>query len=289
VQDEVARTIVAILAAHVNKAEIERTLSKAPEAWQAHDYYLRAADKRASFLSTLKATELYEGRRLLEQSLAIDPNYARAYARLARTHMAAYLIALDDDYLSPLALDRAHQLALKAVQLDPNLPEAHAALGLALLRRHEHEAAIAAFERAVALNPNFTHWAFAEVLVLAGDPARAIEIVERHMRLDPFYVPLALLWLGNAHYMLKQYPQSLLPLRECVSRAPNLRGAHARLAATYAQLGNIEQARAEAAEVLRIEPKWTIEGTEARLSTFKRPEDAEHLFDGLRKAGLPER
>jgi adenylate cyclase len=138
-------------------------------------------------LPSLKATELYEGRRLLEQSLAIDPNYARAYARLARTHMAAYLIALDDDYLSPLALDRAHQLALKAVQLDPNLPEAHAALGLALLRRHEHEPAIAAFERAVALNLNFTHWAFAEVLVLAGDPARAIEIVERHMRLDPFY------------------------------------------------------------------------------------------------------
>ena len=78
-------------------------------------------------------------------------------------------------------------------------------------------------------------------------------------------------------------------MRECVSRAPNFRRGHVRLAATYAQLGNIEQARAEAAEVLRIEPKYTIEGTQARLSSFKRPEDAEHFFDGLRKAGLPER
>ena len=289
VQDEVACTIVAILAAHVNKAEIERTRSKAPETWQAYDYYLRAADAHASFLSSWEAAELYEVRRLLEHSLAIDPNYARAYARLARTHLIAWLNALDDDHLNPLALDRAHQLARKAVQLDSNLPDAHAALGLALLRRHEHEAAIAAFERAVALNPNFTHWAFAEVLVLAGDPARAIEIVERHMRLDPFYAPLAPHWLGAARYMLKQYSEALPLLRECVSRAPNLRGGHTWLAAIYAQLGNIEQARAEAAEVLRIEPKWTI-GTQAtRMSPFKRTQDAEHYFDGLRKAGLPER
>jgi adenylate cyclase len=253
VQDEVACTIVAILAAHVNKAEIERTINKAPETWQAYDYYLQAADTHASFLSSWEAAELYEVRRLLEHSLAIDPNYARAYARLARTHLMAWLVPLDGNYLNPLALDRAHQLARKAVQLDPNLPEAHDALGLALLRRHQHEAAIAEFERAMMLNPNFTAWLFGEALVFAGDPVRAIEAAERHMRFDPFYVPLAPLWLGAARYMLKQYSEALPLLRECVSRAPNLRGGHTWLAATFAQLGNIEQARAEAAEILRIE------------------------------------
>jgi adenylate cyclase len=125
--------------------------------------------------------------------------------------------------------------------------------------------------------------------VLAGDPVRAIEAAERHMRFDPFYVPLAPYWLGAAHYMLKQYSEALPLLRECVSRAPNLRAGHTWLAAIYAQLGKLEEARAEAAEVLRIEPKYTIEGTQARLSRFKRPEDAEHYFDGLRKAGLPEK
>jgi adenylate cyclase len=289
VQDEMARTIVAILAAHVNKAEIERSLNKPPETWQAYDYYLLAADAHASFLSSWEAAELYEVRRLLEHSLAIDPNYARAYARLGRTHFIAWTVSLDDDYLSPLALDRAYQLARKAVQLDPNLPEAHAALGNTLSRRREHEAAAAEFERAMALNPNFTDWRFAEALVLAGDPVRAIEAAERHMCFDPFYVPLAPHWLGAAHYMLKQYSEALPLLRECVSRAPNLRIGHTWLAAIHAQLGKLEEARAEAAEVLRIEPKWTIEGTQARLSTFKLPEDAEHFFDGLRKAGLPER
>jgi len=288
VQDEVARTIVAILAAHVNKAEIERTLNKPPETWQVYDYYLRAADAHASFLSSYKAPELYEVRRLLEQSIAIDRSYARAFARLSWTHLQAWLIPLDGDYLNPATLDRAYQLACKAVQLDPSLPQAHAHLGHVLGRRREHEAALAEFERAMALNPNFTDWRFAEVLVWAGDPARAIEAVERHMRLDPFYAPLAPGWLGLAHYMLKQYSRALPRLRECASRSPNLRASHCWLAATYAQLGNIEKARAEAAEVLRIDPKWTIEGAGAQLNTFKRPEDAAHFFDGLRKAGLPD-
>jgi adenylate cyclase len=288
VQDEVARTIVAILAAHVNKAETERTLNKPPETWQAYDYYLRAVDRHASFWSSFKATELYEVRRLLEQSIAFDPNYARAYARLAWTHVSAWINPLDGDHLNPAALDRAYHLARKAVQLDPNLPQAHADLGFVLVRRGQHEAAVAEFERSMALNPNFTDWRFADVLVYAGHSARAIEVVERHMRLDPFYVPSAPGFLGFAHYMLKQYSQALPLLRECVSRAPNVRGGHVWLAASYAQLGNIEDARAEASEVLRIEPKWTIKGTQAQLSIFKRTEDTEHFFDGLRKAGLPE-
>ena len=95
--------------------------------------------------------------------------------------------------------------------------------------------------------------------------------------------------MGLANYLLKQYSLALPLLQECVSRMPNSRGSRCLLAATYAQLGNIEKARAEAAEALRIEPKYTIEGTQARLSAFKRTEDAEHFIDGLRKAGLPER
>jgi adenylate cyclase len=289
VQDETARTVVTILAAHVNRAEIERTLNKPPATWQAYDYYLRAAHTHTSYWSSFKAAELYEVRRLLEQSLAVDPNYARAYAKLAWTHQAAWIIALDSDYLNPAALDQAYHLACKAVQLDPNLPEAHAVLGHVLGWKREREAAIAEFEKSLALNPNLTDWRFAEVLVYAGDFMRAIETIERHMRLDPFYVPLAPGWRGLAHYMLKQYSQALPLLRECTFRAPNLRPGHLWLAAAYAQLGRLEEARTEVAEVLRIEPTWTIEGAGAQLTSFKRIQDTGHYFDGLRKAGLPER
>jgi adenylate cyclase len=62
---------------------------------------------------------------------------------------------------------------------------------------------------------------------------------------------------------------------------------HLWLAAAYAQLGQLEQARKEAAEVLRINPGFTIEGWK-RLAVFKDPKDLDHNIDGLRKAGLPE-
>jgi adenylate cyclase len=100
---------------------------------------------------------------------------------------------------------------------------------------------------------------------------------------------LAPAWLGAAHYMLKAYSQAVPPLRECVTRAPEVRAGHLWLAATYVQLGRLDEARAEAAEVLRIEPTWSNEGVGARIYVFRRIEDAEHFFDGLRKAGLPER
>jgi adenylate cyclase len=286
VQDEVVRTIVAILAAHVRKAETERTRSKPPTSWQAYDYYLQAVDAMASFDASFSVVDLYETRRLLHQSLSMDASYARSYAILANTYDAAWVNQLDSDFLNPSALDQAHQFARKAVQLDPNLPLAHASLGFVLMFKHEHDESIAAFERAIALNPNYVGWPFGAALVLAGESRRAIDVLEAYMRLDPFHAPVGL--LGLAHYMLKQYSQALPVLRDCVTRAPNLRPIHVWLAATLAQLGQLEEARAEAAEVLRLQPNYSISGTPRRLMAFKNPKDDRHFFDGLRKAGLPE-
>jgi len=288
VQDEVTHTIVSTLAAHVRKAESERVRAKPPNSWQAHDYYLQSADALASFNASFSKEDLYKARHLVQQSLAIDPNYARSYAILARTYDAAWLHPLDSDHLNPSALDQAHQFARKAVQLDANLPLVHTCLGVVLTCRREHDAAIAAFERAIALNPNFVDWPFALALVRAGNSTRAIDVLKTYMRLDPFYAPFALGLLGSAHYMLKQYSEALPLLRDYVSQAPNSRSGHVWLAATHAQLGQVEEARAEIDEVLRLQPDATINGTLRRILTFKSANDEKHFFDGLRKAGLPE-
>jgi TolB-like protein/DNA-binding SARP family transcriptional activator len=289
VQDELARTIVAILVAHVNKAEIERSLMKPPAIWHAYDYYMRATDAYSRYMSSFKTEDVYEVRRLLEHSLSIDPSYARAHAMLSRTHLTAWLNPIDGDYLNPSALDRAYQSGRKAVQLDAKLPDGHVHLGTALTWMRRFEVAVDEFERAIALNPNLSDWHFAVALIFAGEAARAIEVARTHMRLDPFYPPLAAGWLGFAYYMLRQYSEALPLLRECVSRAPDLHSGHAWLAATYAQLGRVEEARAEAAEVLRIAPQWRIDGPQSRCHMFKNSMDAEHYSDGLRRAGLPAR
>jgi adenylate cyclase len=206
---------------------------------------------------------------------------------LALMDVAAWSNRVDGDFLNPAALDRAHQLARKAVQLDTNLPLAHTCLGYVLMWKHQHEASITAFERGNLLNSNDVAWRFGLALVFAGDSRRAIEVLEASMRLDPFYEATTSFFLGLAHYMLKQYEQALPLLRECVSRSPNFRPAHVVLAATYARLGQLDEARAEAVEVLRIQPNYSI--AVARLiAPFKQPRDDKHFCDGLRKAGIPE-
>jgi adenylate cyclase len=288
VQDEVARAIVTVIAAHVNRAERERALLKPPAAWQAYEYYLRGAE--AFFLHTSGPTKasLYEARRLLEQSLAIDPDYARAYVMMSRTHLSAYIDPIDRDWVNPLALDRALELAETAVHLDSRLPPAHAQLGYVLLWKRQHDIAIAGFRRAFALNPNFIDNRFAMVLSCAGEHERAIEILEANMHLDPFPIlDYSSGFMAHANYLLKRYEEAVRLLRECTSRLPNLQWPHYLLASAYAQLRQPEKARKEAAEVLRINPDFTIERFR-RLVVFKNPKDDEHLIVGLRKAGLPE-
>jgi adenylate cyclase len=288
IQDEVARTIAAILAAHVSKAEAERTLLKPPATWQAYDHYTRAAAAWISFQSSWKIESLLETRQHLADSLAIDPKYARAYSLLASTHRVAWLNPVNDEYLNPAALDRAIHLARTAIELDPNLPEAYAELGYNIIRKREFDAAAAAAERAIALNPTFADYRLAHVFFSVGEPDRAIAIAKLHMRLDPFHPHFVPLMVGEAHYMLKQYHEAHHWLRDATGRAPNHQYGHAFLAATYAQLGQLEDARGAAAEVLRVNPTYTIGGTQKRVSLFKHAEHLDHLVDGLRKAGLPE-
>jgi tetratricopeptide (TPR) repeat protein len=287
VQDEVARTIVAVLAVQVEKAEAERVLTKPPIAWQAYDYYLRAADCITAYHASYERESLFRGRNLLEQALAIDPTYARAQAALSSCYVSQWVHRWDDDCLWTAALERSYQAARESVRLAPELPDAHIALGQALTFLRQHDAAIAAVDRACVLNPNLTSFRFAYTYVLAGEAARAAQLLQMHMRLDPFYEPNAPVALGFAYYMLGRYQDALPLLREAVSRAPDM--AHGRyvLAMTFARIGAREDAKAQVEIALRLEPWYRIsQSLTARY--FKRSEDTEHLVIGLRMAGFPE-
>jgi adenylate cyclase len=272
----------------VNRAETERALLKPPAAWEAYEYYLRGAEAYFLHVNSRTKASLYDARRLLEQSLAIDPAYARAAAMLSRTRLEAYGEPFDGDYFNPAALDHALELAETALDLDPRLPQAHAQLGDVLIYKRQHDAGIAEWERAFALNPNFIDHRYARALIFAGEPARAIEVLEANQRFDPFQ-PLihSTGWLGVANYHLKRYGEAVRLLRKCASRLPNMQSAHLWLAGACAHSGQLDEARAEAAEVLRINPGFTIESWK-RLAPYKDLKDVEHRIDGMRKAGLPE-
>ena len=208
---------------------------------------------------------------------------------LSLTHLGAYLEPFDGDYLSPAALDRAHELAQAAVHLDPLLPQARAQLGQVLLYKRRHDAAIAELERAFALNPNFVDFRYAQALMYAGEPARAIEVLEASTYLDPLQPSMFGFTgvMGGANYTLRRYGEAVRWYRESASRLPSRQWPHLGLALAYAQSERLEEARAEAAQVLQINPGFTI-GSWRRIAVYKDPNDLEHRIDGLRKAGLPE-
>jgi len=170
---------------------------------------------------------------------------------LAQTHLIALIQPLDEDHLSPIALERVHGFVRKALQLDPNLPIAHAHFGGVLTFEGQHEQSKVKFQKAIALNPNFTDWWFGMALLRAGDPTRAITIIEAAMRYDPFHSPWALGQLGLARDMLKEYSKALPLLRELTFRVPDMRQGHVFLAANLAQLGQLRgrRGRADRSEV----------------------------------------
>jgi adenylate cyclase len=215
----------------------------------------------------------------------MDPGFARAHVLYSATLVTTWTLALDCDHRNPPALDNALRWAEQAVPLDPNLPEAHAQMGYALGYKGKPDAAVAEFERAIALNPNFTDWRFAAVLDWAGQAQRAIEVAKLHLRVDPFALPIARAYLGLGYLILRDYPEAVTALREVVSQSANHRPGRCWLAAAYAHLGDIEEARIQAAHVLRLEPDFVTTGYR-KLAAFWRPADVEHVIAGLRAAGL---
>ena len=119
----------------------------------------------STYWSSIGKEELYETRRLLQQGITDEPLNARCHALLGLTYLPAFVHRMDGDHANLATLERALDLARKAVQLEPNLPLAHATTGIVLLFKKEHDASIAEFERAVALNPNFSDWRFGLALM----------------------------------------------------------------------------------------------------------------------------
>jgi adenylate cyclase len=227
-----------------------------------------------------------EARRLFEKSLAIDPGYARAYAMLARTWVRTFCDPIDGDYLDPACIERAFELARKAVQVDEKLPQAHFQLGMALVLKRQRDEALAEFDRTFALNPNYTDHQFGNGLCLAGQSARAIEALYENIRLDPLGFPSRICFLGQAFYMLGRYTEAALALRECATRMPFQWQCFIFLAAAHAQLGQFDEANTALSQALRLHP-FTIEKIDRALP-YNNVRDAEHLADGLLKAGLPD-
>src|SRR5262249_17140647 len=138
-------------------------------------------------------------RRLFEEAAHFDPNYGRSYAGMSRTFNLAWRYRWTD--APEAALDRSLELAADATRRDSLDARGHSELGFACLYKRHHEASIAAYERAIELNPNDAD-ILAEMgdsLTYSGEAERAIQLLRRAMRLNPLYPDWYRWHLGVAH------------------------------------------------------------------------------------------
>jgi len=142
-------------------------------------------------------------------------------------------------------------------------------------------------ERAVTLAPTeaWSYAALAEVLSHMGRTEEALEAAAQALRLKPFIADEHLAGVGTAYAVAGRYAEARAPLQRFLSRYPNILPVHLMLAAVYSELGQAAEARAEAAEVLRINPRFSLEVHRQR-APIKDPAVLERHIAALRRAGL---
>ena len=286
-QDSVISRIVSALAVELTISD-QRTLAARRENvnLEAYDFLLRGRQ----LLSHIEGQETEKARGMFEKAIEIDPEYARAYLNLGLLHLYEWSLwgrARDQN------LARAIVLGQKAAELDPALSGAHALIASAYQYLGEHDKAEVEGGKAIALNPTHaeTLGTLGAYLARAGPADKAIEVLTKAMRLDPYLPPRYLFHLGGAYFTAARYEQAVKILREGVSREPNYIAFHLWLAASYAMLDREAEAQAEVTEVLRLNPKFTMRAYAAWAGNYtplKNRADLERRLTALRKAGIPE-
>jgi adenylate cyclase len=283
-QDEITQKIVVELQVELIQGEGARRpgSTQSLEAWE-HGVKATSLFQRFTKEDNAKARELFE------QAIKVDPEYAFAWTMLAWTHWIDANFGFSESRAD--SFKRAVELAKKAVALDDTQPNVHALLGGIHLFRRQYEKAIAEGERAIALGPNdaTSHVLLAHTMHYAGRFEEAITLAKKAMRLTPYYPAWYLSILAQSCRMAGRYEEALAAYKQLLDRSrkgevPPL-WAHIGLAVTYMELGLEEEARAHAAEVMRIDPNFSLESW-SKADFFKDPAHFERLLDTLRKAGL---
>jgi adenylate cyclase len=282
-QDEITIKIITALEVKLTEGEQARLRLRGPANLEAFMKGLKAL----AYFRLFNKEGCVLARQEVEEAIALAPKHSGLYALLAMTHIMD--LYLGSSKSSLISFAQASNSLKKAIALDKDNSDAHMILGSLYLMRREHEKAIAACERAVVLNPNgadaYTNLGF--TLALSGRPEEAIKYHMKAIRLNPIPPSYYLHQLGHAYRILGRYEEAISAYEKAVHTQPTNVFAHIGLAATYILFGREEDARNEAAEVLKIDPKFSIDFY-AKKRPFKNQAEKEVLIDALRKAGLPD-
>jgi TolB-like protein len=279
VQDQITRRISGALAVRVTSLELAKSAAKPPNNLEAYDLVLRGRDLLSRFTRSANA----EARGLFERAIELDPNYAPAYVGLGRVNLRA----VENGWTQgpSEALERAENLARKAMGLDDLNAGGHALLGQALVQFGDYDRALDELKRAIDLNGSDTeaYTALVTVLLYRGDIAGAIAAGELLAQFQPDIGERNAPDLALAYLLADRGSDAVRILELLLDRNRALLYTNVMLAAAYAEVGRQQDAERQADSVRQRFPGFS---SEEFGSLLRDPSQREKLARALKKAGL---
>jgi adenylate cyclase len=282
VQDEITTAVVTAIQPAVADAELRRALRRPPESLNAWEAYLRGQWHHGQHTEA----DNDRAKEFLQRAIALDANFAAPYAALAQAYSD------DGPGWGTRSFEDAAELsagwARKAIALDPEDADARVMIAMAAMATGNMDEAHDQVQLARTSNPNSPSALAAEghVLLHTGQPAHARQAMTMSLRLDP-RGPLSagvMHRIAITYYYERDYDKSAEASLRCLARYPGAVATYRWLAAALGQSGRMEEARAALHKALELSPRL-FELYTRRRPPWHRPEDYEHMLDGLRKAG----
>jgi adenylate cyclase len=282
-QDDITMKIITALQVKLSHGEQANIIAKGTKNLEA---YLKVLQGMQQYQRVNREGDAM-AKKLAKEAISLDPSYPAAYYLLSRAQSREGLLGTTK---SPqMSIKLSIENAKKAISLDDSFADAQAHLGWVYTLIRQHDKGIAAAERALSLNPSSAKTCayLAITLNYAGRHEQAIEFFKKAIRLSPIPSVNDLFSLCVACRDAGLYEEGISVAKKAVELEPDSLYAHTCLASCYALLGQNDKAKFEAAEVMRIDPKFSVANIK-RQAPYRDQADTELLIQSLRMAGLPE-
>ena len=283
VQDDITREITTALQVRLTEGEqveLRRRQTSNLLAWEAFT-------RGQAHLRTFTLADNIQARRFLERALSLDPQFAAAWALLAWTYLMEGRLGWSKS--NEAALEKGADAALRGIAINENASDAWSMLGGIRVYQRRFEEALEAGQRSIELAPNAADHLAIHALTLnfVGRPQEALTLIERAMRLSPFYPDFYLGFLGISYRLLGRIDEAIAADLRRLERNPANVFSDLRLAALYAQRGDLEKGRFHVKEALRKNPSYSVRQVRV-TDPYQDEAEMARYIDLLRSVGLSE-
>ena len=279
VQDDLTKNIITALQVKLTEGEKGRVASKGTTNLEAYLKYLQSMDTIRRF--NIESNAL--GMQLAQEAIDLDPEYAMPYRVLSIGHQMDVWLGTSKNRDQSTA--KAMELMKKAIELDPNYAEAHGHLGFIHWMQGDYDKSIEKAEEAIRINPNsaYAHHVLGQILRLTHRYEEAIPEYKKALRLNPFPPTNYVFGMGLAYFHAGQVEKGIEWCEKAVEQDPDSFLANVLLTTVYGLSDQEEKAKNQAAEVLRINPKFSLEKWTASIHDQNL---RERTIEALQQAGL---